>query len=158
MGFLPSAIWTNPDGTIDEEIKADVLKSMGKFSRASARSKRRVILVTNRFKPLEYSFSPASAANNGINDTEIPCVMYETGGMGSYCLLDYLITFVEEATWIKYEHKHHKRVVSEFTRHFKIKSEKIDNNVWSFEDEEGNLYSYKTLWFYLCRFVLREKN
>lgn len=51
--YLP-ALWTNEDGSINEELKSKILKNHAKYEKSLTRSRRRSKFLTDVYKPLKY--------------------------------------------------------------------------------------------------------
>lgn len=154
--MLLSSLYTDREtGEVDEVRKAEVLKIAAMFHRASIRRKRRVELVTKRFKSRKYFYTTVHY-NRKDKYKDVPTILYEPNN-GVYNLIDYMIKFLKEFTGKKYKYSEHKLITTEFVKYFKILVKPLPNNMMTlFEDLEGNKYGYDIIWFHLCKFVLKE--
>ncbi len=63
---------------------------------------------------------------------------------------------MDQIVGIKYEHVDHEEAITEFVKFFNITPiERKDSRLF-FKASNGEEYQYDLLWFYLCRFILRE--
>ncbi len=147
------ALYTNPDGTIDEAKKAKVLKDDIRYSDKSRRNMRRINIVTEKIKPENYFNTDVYIKSM----KDIPTILYESNN-GLYNLIDYLNQLLEHLTGKSYPYSEHKKTVTEFVKYFNIKPYQSNfKEKEKFQDETENFYSHKILWFYLCRWCLKQE-
>jgi len=150
-----SLLYTNDDGTIDIERYESFKRSGKRFAQHRKNRHARVKLLVNRFNIPPYFSTELSEDRRG-KFKDVPNVLYEDSKC--YSLIDFMINFLEEKLGVRYNYLDHKQIITEMVSYFNIKPDLEPKTFGSeFKDNDGNIYSYNTLWFYLCRFVLNEE-
>jgi hypothetical protein len=150
-------------GEIDLEQKKIFDKMGEKFSNRMKRDKKRINFVTEKLNPPSYFMTTTYLSN--LKD--VPVTLYEPSlenRKSSINLLDYIFKYLEKVEGIKYKYEDHKKAISSFVKIFNIEhlrdtepefDEKGRGRRSGFKDEKGNRYFGQTLWFFLCREILK---
>jgi len=161
--YLP-ALWTNEDGSVNEEMKAEVLAISLIYHQQLKRMRHRCYLMTKWLDPPYYYHTSLGKDKTNRAENMCPTLLHEPQSKfkgqelphDEYNNVDYMINFAKKVLNKTFTYSEHKELTTELVKYFNLKPSVITNKIPCYEDLSGNKYMYDLIWYHMYKYMMNK--